>query len=296
LGIVPDIRPKQGDAENKPTPAWMQTLLAAGYVPYIATSGYLLSSLNAAPFGQKTPAYLMENPEHGAFHEAYLLSNSLSFKSPDLKMPHWVLIDCALMQTAVVGFMKACADLPESFLDHYRKDPSIDLDRLDYIPVSGQIASPMADGKSLSGFSLFSLGSTLGAPKNLGLYTKALALEVYRAASYDWLYGITQYDNPALKIHGRFSPRMEIVQPIVSLHPKKDMTLIYRMAVDYDAQRLGEPLAGVEPSFWLEAHDIAGKARIQRGIADGKRYLIAPPFAVTRNGEIYLPIIEEKTK
>lgn len=278
------------------TPTWLHELLSAGYIPYIATSECLLSSFNATPFGQKVHPYLMENPEHGAFHEAYLLSNSLSFKSPDLKMPHWVLIDCALMQTAIVGFMKARADLPERFLSHYRNDPSIDLDRLDYIPVSGQIASPTADRKSLSGFSLFSLGSMLGAPRNLGLYTKALALEVYRAASYEWLYGITQYDNPAIKIHGRFSSRMEIVQPIVSLHPKKDMTLIYRMAVDYDPQRLAERPADVEPTFWMKADDIAGKNRMQSGIKDGKRYFLAPPFAVTRDHEIYLPILEEKIK
>ena len=294
MGKTLHIKSGQSNAADEAPPLWLQTLLSAGYIPYISSSEYLLSSFNTMPFGQKTHIYSMENPEHGVFHEAYLLSNSLSFKSPDLKMPHWVLIDCALMQTAIVGFMKARADLPESFLSHYDKDPSIDLDRLDYIPVSGQIASPTADGKSLSGFSLFSLGSSLGAPKNLGLFTKALALEVYRAAHYEWLYGITQYDNPAIKIHGRFSPRMEIVQPIVSLHPKKDMTLIYRMGVDYDPHQLGEPIEGIEPSFWLEAHDISGKMRIQRGIADGKRYLIAPPFAVKRNGEIHLPIIEEK--
>jgi hypothetical protein len=275
---------------------WLQNLLAGGYIPYIATSATLLPSFNTTPFGQKAEAFLMENPEHGPFHEAYLLSNSLAFKSPDLKMPHWVMIDCALMQTAIVGFMKACKDIPESFLSHYRNDPSVDLGRLDYIPVSGQIASPTAGGKNMSGFSLFSLATSIGGQKNLGLYTKALALEVYRAAHYEWIFGITQYDNPALKIHGRFSSRMEIAQPIVSLHPKKDMTLTYKMAVDYDPYRLDEMMQEVEPTFWLEAHDIDGKTRMQRGIADGKRYLILPPFSVKRQGEIYLPIYEENPK
>ena len=235
----------------------------------------------------------MENPKHTAFHVAYLLSNALGFRSPDLKMPHWVLIDCALMQTAIVGFMRKCTDLPDNFLNHYRKDPSIDFDRLDYIPVSGQIASPTADRKSLNGFSLFSLGSMLEAPKNLGLYTKALALEVYRAASYEWLCGITQYDNPAIKIHGRFSSLMEIVQPIVSLHPKRNMTFTYRMTVNYDPHRLGVPLGNIEPSFWLEANDAEGKLEMQKGIANGKRFFIAPPFSLTRNGKIYLPIIQK---
>lgn len=275
-------------------PAWLQNLIAQGYIPYIATAEYLLPSFNLAPFGQKTPVYLMENPEHGAFHEAYLLSNALSFK--DLKMPHWVLIDCALMQTAVVGFMKARDALPDGFLNHYRNDPSIDLDRLEYIPISGQVSSPTAGGKILSGFSLFSLSSSIGGPKDLGLYTKALAFEVYRAASYDWFYGTAQYDNPAVKRHGRFSSRMEIVQPMVPLHPRTDMTFIYRMKVDYDPQRLAEIPTKIEPTFWMKANDIAAKMRMQNGLKEGKRYYIAPPFAETRDGQIYTPIIEEKTK
>ena len=48
--------------------------------------------------------------------EAYLLSNSLSYESPNLKMPHWVLIDCVLMQTAVVGFTIAKSAVPEELL------------------------------------------------------------------------------------------------------------------------------------------------------------------------------------
>lgn len=280
--------------EHTQPPAWLESLTAAGYYPYVATSDYLLPAFNLTPFGVPAQTFLMENPDHGAFHEAYLLSNSLSFKSPDLKMPHWVLIDCALMQTAVVGFMRRRDSLPENMLAHYRNDPAIDLDRLEYIPVSGQIASTTADGKCMSGFSLFSLGSSIDGPRNLGLFTKALAIEVYRAANLEWLYGITQYNNPAIKIHGRFSPRMEVIQPIVSLHPKKDMTLVYRMAVDYDPYTLTDKLPEPEPTFWMKADDISGKIRMQNGIKDGKRYYVAPPFVTKRNGELYLPIIEEK--
>ena len=284
----------QHPTERAAAPVWLQELISAGYIPYIATSDYLLPSLNTHPFGQKAQAFLMENPDHTPFHEAYLLSNSLGFKSPDLKMPHWVLLDCVLMQTAVVGFMRAKESLPDSFLDYYRKDSSIDLDRLDYLPVSGQISSPTAGGKILSGFSLFSLGYAIDGPRNLGLYTKALALEAYRAQHYEWIYGTAQYDNAAIKVHGQFSPRMEIAQPILSIHPKQAMSFIYRMAVDYDADRLDKPREAIEPSFWLEAHDLSGKLRMQSGIAEGKRYFIAPPFAVNRGNEIHLPIIEEK--
>lgn len=275
-------------------PSWLHAIKAQGFHPYLATSERLLPHLNLRPFGQDITPYLMENPDHGPFHEAYLLSNSLGFKSPDLKMPHWVLMDCVLMQTAVVGFMVARDRVPEEMLHHYRNDASVDLDRLDYIPISGQISSPSLGGKGLIGFSLFSLAQPIGGPKSLGLYTKALAMETYRAATYDACFGIAQYNNPAIKVHGRLASRVEIYQPIVPLHPGKDMTLIYKTSVDFDFNNLEKPLPDVEPTFWLNAHDIGGKIRMQNGIKDGKSYVIVPPFSVKRDGEIFLPIREEK--
>jgi hypothetical protein len=247
--------------------------------------------LNVAPFGKKLSTFVIENENDTAFHEAYLLSNSLSFKSPNLKMPNWVLIDCALMQSAVVGFMRPVSDIPEALLTYYRNDPTVDLAKLDHIPVSGQVAASAIGGESLIGISLFSLGRETDNTKKLGLYTKALAMEVYKAASYEVFCGIAQYDNPAIKIHGRFSSRMEIHQPMVPLHPGKDMTLIYKMKVDYDPHRLDEPLDPVEPTFWLNARDLTAKKEMQAGIKDGNSYAIVPPHSVLRNGEVLLPVL-----
>jgi hypothetical protein len=178
-------------------------------------------------------------------------------------------------------------------LKHYEDDASVDISQLKSLPVSGQIASLAADGKSVVGLSLFSLGPKLGEPKGLGLYTKALSLEVYRAAQYEYIFGITQYDNRSLRIHGRFAEEMEIYQPTVPLHPFKDMTMIYRMSLKYDVNNLDKPPADKEPTFWLNSQDKAGKQRIQDGISKGKRYIIAPPFLVKRDGENFLPIIEK---
>jgi hypothetical protein len=274
-------------------PAWLLEMDALGYRPYIATSERLLPFFNTKPFGRQADCFLLEDPKHHAFHEAYLLSNSLSFEKPDIKMPHWVLVDCVLMQTAIVGFMKDVSKIPEPLLKHYHDDASVDVSQLQSLPVSGQIASLAADGKSVVGLSLFSLGPRLGEPKGLGLYTKALALEVYRAAQYEYIYGITQYDNRSLRIHGRFAEKMEIYQPTVPLHPYKDMTLIYRMSLKYDVYNLDKGPAEKEPTFWLNAQDKEGKQRIQAGMTKGKRYIIAPPFLVKRDGECFLPIVEE---
>jgi hypothetical protein len=287
---LPAVQQNRNDA-----PLWLKELLEAGFKPYIASSARLLPFLNTRPFGVEAATYVMENQAHHPFHEAYLLSNSLSFKSPDLKMPHWVLIDCVLMQTAVVGFMNNKGDVSENLLQHYRNDSSIDFENLNHIPVSGQIASPNADGKSLTGISLFSLARDIDGPKKLGFFTKALAFEVHQGHRYEWYYGVAQYDNPALRIHGRFAPRMEIYQPIVLLHPRKDMTLVYKMRIDFDPYALeASPVtAAPEPTFWMNAKDRDAKLRMQEGIAAGKRYFIAPPFSVVKGDEILLPIIEE---
>ena len=275
------------------SPEWLHALLAKGYRPYVATSRHLLSSLNLSPFGYHAHCHLLDDQEEIPFYESYLLSNSLSFSSPDLKMPHWVMIDCALMQSAIVGFTRAKSDLPESLLKHYEADPRIDFSKLDRIPVSGQIASPATEKGCFVGISLFSLGKQVAEEKYLGLYTKALALEVYQARQDGTFYGISQYDNPALKIHGRFSSRMEIEQAMVPLHPRKEMTLVYKMRIDYDPYDLDSRPAVTSPTFWMNAKDTEQKRAIQQGLREGKRYQIAPPFAVHKDGETFLPIIEE---
>lgn len=280
-------------------PTWLKGLLERGYRPYIATSRRLLSQLNIAPFGCSIESgtvetYLLDDEDQVPFHEAYLLSNSLSFSSPDLKMPNWVMIDCALMQSAIVGFTKDKAEIPEALIGFYQMDERIDYQRLKRIPVSGQIASPAITRaeNSLVGISLFSLGHQVSGARHLGLFTKALALEVYGARNNASFYGISQYDNPALKIHGRFSPVMEIEQAMVHLHPRREMTLIYKMKVEYDPERLEEPREELAPTFWMDAHDTEKKREIAAGLAKGKRYQIVAPFAVHEQGKIRLPILE----
>jgi hypothetical protein len=172
-------------------PEWLLNLLDKGYQPYIATSRHILESLNTTPFNQPLSLHLLDDEDQIPFHEAYLLSNSLSFSSPDLKMPHWVMIDCALMQSAIVGFTRAVADLPAELLQFYEDDPRVDLSKLERVPVSGQIASPATGQGSFVGISLFSLGQKLGGDTRLGLSTKALALEVYKArpdADQNWTW------------------------------------------------------------------------------------------------------------
>lgn len=276
-------------------PEWLKALREHGFRPYIASSRKLLPHLNLRPFGQDdVELFLMDEIDHSPFLEAYLLSNSLSFESPSLKMPHWVLIDAVLMQSAVVGFTLPIDMVSEELLRHYRHDENIDFAKLNRLPVSGQISATNIGGESMTGISLFSLGRHLKNAGKLGLFTKMMALEVYRARDYETYYGIAQYDNPSLRIHGYFTNEMEIHQPIVLLHPRKEMTMIYKMRLQYDPYNVEKLQGKAEPSFWLDAADTDKKRAMQDGIRQGKRYIIAPPISVQRDESVYLPIIEKE--
>jgi len=276
-----------------PAPAWLTELESKGFTPYIATSRKLVPYLNTAPFGKPIKTYLMDEPADTAFLEAYLLSNSLSFGAANLKMPNWVYIDFVLMQTAAVGFSLPVGAVPKDLLDEYKNDASINLSALTHIPISGQTSGINFDKKTLSGVSLFSMGKRTGYQGKLAVYTRTMAFEVYRARAFEGYYGVTQYDNPSLRVHGRFTPEMEISQPIVLLHTHKDMAFSYKVKLDYDPADPIKQHPDVKPTFWLDAKDTAKKQAMAEGIKRGKRYIIVPPFSVQRDGGIFLPILEK---
>lgn len=276
--------------DNHKQPSWLTDIIDKGYIPYIATSEHLLPHFNLKPFGIKLQTFTLEDSSAQPFLEAYLLSNSLSFKSPDFKMPGWVYVDCVLLQQAVVGFMKAKECFPKKMLDYFKKDPCIDYDALTHIPVSGQIDAQAPDG-SLVNYSLFSLGREVDGVKNVGLYTKLLSLKANKAEGQDYRV-IAQYDSPSIKVHGLVSATMYIEQPMVPLHPGKDMTFVLKMKV---SDNIGHGADGTEtaPTYWLNANDLAGKKSMQEGMANGNEYIIAPPYSVRRGNDILLPIIKQ---
>jgi hypothetical protein len=268
----------------------MQHLRDFGLRPYAATAGHLLPALDLGAAGEDVLVARLEDPAAKGFHGAYNVANALAFGARDLTMPGWVYIDCVLMQTAVVGFAAPKAMVPQSLLDEF--GPAAEA--LDWLPVSGQTASPAIDGNALVGFSLFSLRSYWPELPALGLATKGLALEVYQAKSFERFLGITQYDNPALAMHGRFGNSIEVISARVPLHAQGDVSLVYGMKIDFDPAALGEePKAPRAPDFWVDAHDPSSIDRLEAGIAAGKRYFILPPFQVREGQTIKLPIAEE---
>jgi len=274
---------------------WLENLTGLGLVPYVATSEGYLSHLDVSLFGGREIIRVVENPDHKNFHEAYLLSNSLGFGNPDLKMPNWVYIDCVLMQSAVVGFAVPRANAPKTLLDFYAKDAKINVDALDYIPVSGQIAGLGIDGQTLIGFSLFSLRKLLNNPAipNLGIPTKLAAMHVYGAENKERFLGIAQYNNPAILTHARFGKHIYIDRPMMPLHPLGHMTFVYGMKIDLDEGRIfGDDNAAANHDFLLRSDDEAKKAELQKRIQDGETFEILPPVHIQKDGGLYLPIKE----
>jgi len=268
---------------------WLKELLELGLRPYVATSRHQLGALDIQAAGPEPLIFCLEDEDALGFHRAYVTANALAFGSRDIAMPNWVYVDCVLMQTAVVGFAAKREQAPTTLIKSFGPDN----DGLEWLPVSGQIASPAIDGRTLVGFSLFSLRNLWAELPALGLVTKALALEVYRAREFDRFMGISQYDNPALALHGHFGKTIEIVSPRVPLHTDANMTLIYGMEIDFDPEQLGEPAeAAQDPDFWLDATDENAIDRLGEGTREGKRYFILPPFQVRDERTVKLPISE----
>ncbi len=277
---------------------WIKELLDAGLVPYVATSEKYLKHFDFSLFGGHEVVKIMERAEDRNFHEAYLVSNSFAFGNPDLKMQNWLYIDCVLMQTAVVGFAIPVDKAPPAMLDFYEKDPWVDVRKLDYIPVSGQIAGLGADGKRLVGFSLFSLRKQIGEMNvhKLANKTKYAALCVLKADRAESFVGISQYNNKALLTHTLFGKKMYIEQTTVPLHPLHEMSFIYNVKVEFDESRIFGTMLEEQVSydFLLNSQDTPKKLQMQERIRAGEKFYIVDPVHIKKDDGLYLPIKIEK--
>jgi len=268
-----------------------QAVLDDGFVPYVATTEVYLPHLDFSFLGSGASVRILERAEDRPFHNAYLLANSLAFGSPSLKMPNWVYIDCVLMQSAVVGFALPLDRVPDKLKKFFEDDPAIDFKSLDLIPVSGQIAGLGIDGQTLVGFSLFSLRRYFQPEKfpELSLPTKYAALHVYKADQRKEFFGISQYDNAALRTHSLFGKQMIIAQPMMPLHPLGHMSFVYRMNVEFDL-----PVAAEQSyDFLMRADDETQKQNIQARMAKGEKFIIRQPVHIKKDQALYLPIAVE---
>ena len=271
----------------------LEILAAAGLTPYIAASRMVLPALDQSVIGRAGHVYLLEREEDRSFHEAFRLANALGFTSTAMKMPDWVLVDCVLMQTAIVGFAVSKKRAPKDLISAFEDDPSFDLADLDYLPVSGQIAGLSIDGQSLVGFSLFSLRRYLPHVPALGVITKALALQVYRGQGRRFI-GLAFWDNKVLSMQGRFGRPMRVESTTVPIYPARVHAMTYSMVIDFDPDEMHERETPGDFDFLLRADDETKKHEMSRRQAEGANYIIVPPYQIEKNGMIELPIRIER--
>jgi len=267
----------------------IEILASAGLTPFVATSRLVLEALDRTALGRSGHTYLLEREEDRPFHEAFRLANALGFTSAAAKMPEWVMVDCVLMQTAIVGFAIAKKRAPPNLLREFQDDSSFDLAEVDALPVSGQIAGSSLDGRSLVGFSLFSLRRYLSHVPALGMVTKALALQVYRAQGRRFV-GLACWDNKALSMQGRFGRPMKVESTTVPIYPAHYHAMTYSMVIDFDPDEMHERERPGRYDFLLRCDDEKKKHEMSHGQAEGHSYIIVPPYQIEKNNGIEIPI------
>lgn len=135
-----------------------------------------------------------------------------------LGMPRWVLLDCCLLPSVMVGFEAPRSAVPPAIAA--KLDPS---GTLDWIAVSEYVGLPSVEQGRHIGISLFSLVTGQG----LGVRSKAMGL---RALGSTELIGVTQYASPGVAVHMKFGP-LAVLNASVAVHSLPGETFTYRLDV-----------------------------------------------------------------
>lgn len=248
--------------------------------PYIASSQTGIAPLHPDRV-RGIAIKLISEVEEVPFFDMVARSNRLSFtgttkiEDGSLSLPGWVLLDCYLMPSAVVGFTVRAADLPPD-LYQAMQPPSTDA----HVPITGYTAIPSADPRTWIGVSLYSLLTG----QRLGLRTKAMALAVYGTERQ---IGVTQLDNASLRIHTMFGP-LRLLQMGPPTHTLAHKTVIYELAVPQlpflqKAMTEMSVTAPPEPQpagEWLEANDTVRMAELKLAVtAEPGRWAVVYPGA-----------------
>lgn len=267
--------------------------LAKGFEFVVVSSSLVRPALNLAPFGHSVAWIDFAARSFAGWNVATFLDltnamNGVAFGPRGIPMPKWVMVDVALMPSAMM-----VATLPQDafmeFIHANAPDESrrtmaklvTNAHRSGYggpIPVGGYCAAPSAMPGVWVGWSLWSVIPGQG----LGLATKVMALGAYRATR---LQGITQYDNSALRVHARLGV-LRIVSAAVPVHNSRGSFV-------YESDLTATVDEAAEPTFLLHSEDIQRQLSMQAAIESGSAsYFILPPGRVRAGSHLSVPILE----
>ena len=196
-----------------------QEHLDSKLIPYVLTHRRNLPFLDlSVDIGTDLEIICVEDQSNAEFCSLLNRSNQEAFGGPDsMGMPLWVMLDCAILPSAMIGFMLRRDDTPDEILEKLDVDDDYD----GFVPVSEYCACPTIEKNCVSGFSLHS--HLVG--HGVATRTKALALAIYGARSQ---IGVTQFYNPAIRVHVRFGA-MEMIIHRPSVHTYPEDSFVYRL-------------------------------------------------------------------
>lgn len=188
-------------------------LTARQNLPLLSTEGHDLGE-------HPLEYFFVDDANSAAFGKILNYTNQLAFGGDtNMGMPLWVLLDCGILSSAVIGFGVPYEEADEE-LKQLLQVPD---DYRGLLPVSEYCACPTLEPGCVSGFSLQS--QVTG--KGIATRTKALAMLLYGANKQ---VGVTQFDNAAIRVHSRFGPmRITVHRP--SLHTHASNSFVYKLSL-----------------------------------------------------------------
>lgn len=234
------------------------------------------------------------------FAEQIYFIEEKAFGEANMAMPRWVFYDCALIPGFVAGFAMRTSKLPENLRKVMYADPRRD-PNAEWTPLSLFIIIPtMAKGQWVA-HNLCSVNALLPEKDRLyglGFLSKAFGLWY---ANVESCCGMTQWSNPALKLHTHYG-HMEVVTAYTPVHSHAK-TITYRVQVDtncweqfftreedYEFLEKYQP-AGFQIDPTLEESMIVLHTKVQNG--EGPYFLSAAEIASKKRTEP-LSIFEPK--
>jgi hypothetical protein len=265
---------------------------AGGYELWLASNGDVLRTLDLSlgPVALTPLDFLGPYEREWKLEDlmrAYNVLNATAFGAKGIPLQNWVMIDLGLLPSGFLLITLSRHAAERAMTDparpvHERERiagvlPAVlaEADRLGYegpIPVAGYCASPTPDRAAWVGWSLCS------AIPGLGTVAKGLGLLAYGART---LTGVTQFYDPALRVHRKFGP-MRLLAAVLDLHPVRH-TMAYRTEV------FGPEPPDAEPTLLLDPRDLEAQWGLQRRLDAGSHeYFVLSPGLV----EDRVPILE----
>lgn len=267
--------------------------VAAKYVPFVTVADPSKDGLVTARLPADSHLVKVGDPSGARFLDSLLRANRVAFTGTTdmsqgaLALPGWVMLDCYLLPSAIIGFAQRAAELPPDLFEALAPESGDAL-----VPVAAYTALPTPTKGRMIGISLFSIATGL----RLGLRAKALALSLYGC---DDQWGITQFDSASLRIHANFGPlRLMSVEP--PIHTFSFKTFVYRLEVPGEATlaKLAQsdkplpPASPPPPGEWINVTEENAMAKLKRQIkeAPGRFAIVYPGCRASMRGgqEIYV--------